>query len=273
MQGPDGGAGPEADDLSGLRPEQNVFELQVYGAMLESKVQRKNDKGEPQPISTFVAVDFFEHPTQLSLVTGGLSPAFDTCFQFVLDLATAAAAEQLVEYLRDTSLRVDLFQQIGYNTEPVAAAHLPLRRLLQDLQSGQGLQRQPRYADIVTKDGDVLGKLRYSVRMLRALPDGALPTASRVQVARPKEPLVGMAAIRDAIDRAELQPAGGLASSVQIIVNRLEGIPHAPSGYPPKSRVFVTFPGRVLGRCPFACPSPLLLACPHGTDSRHAPGV
>lgn len=171
--------GPSAiDEVATLGEYANVLELKAFVAELDPSVVARYASDpliDPAALCTFVCVSFYQHPPQLSLVTQGLEPAYDTGFEFLLDVPSKSTYQALVKYMTETALRVEVYRSQGYKTELLGASSVPLRKLLEDLAAGQGITQLPRWVDIVRdaaggQGGEVLGRLRYSLRVLKRFP-------------------------------------------------------------------------------------------------------
>eukprot|EP00698_Gefionella_okellyi_P026290 TRINITY_DN995_c0_g1_i1.p1 TRINITY_DN995_c0_g1~~TRINITY_DN995_c0_g1_i1.p1 ORF type:complete len:1498 (-),score=435.67 TRINITY_DN995_c0_g1_i1:109-4602(-) len=74
---------------------------------------------------TFVAIDFFEHDTQTTLVVEGIQPMFNFRVRFIVRLDNV-----LMKYLDCEMMRLELYQVYGMDYRLIATTRVSLRELL-----------------------------------------------------------------------------------------------------------------------------------------------
>lgn len=80
------------EELAGLAPDENIFEVHLAGAALDEGVLGKNPP-------TFLSMDFFEHETQATAVVSSVTPEYDHTVQVeALGLATSRDLSMFAKY-------------------------------------------------------------------------------------------------------------------------------------------------------------------------------
>eukprot|EP00899_Mesostigma_viride_P011439 jgi/Mesvir1/20296/Mv19899-RA.2 len=231
----------EEADLSELGPNENILEITMMGATLDGHML-----GNIPDLETFLTFDFYDHETQASDVVAGVVPNYDTTVQYIVQMDTF-----FLEYLDTKELTVELNRAHGAEFKLLGAATLPLRRVLDEEDSGTGRQVIIRYADILGPGGRPLGTIRFSLRMLRGFSeqlDAYRELAAGVRGDEPTTPDV-MAAAREDDDPAAEAAAVAMKSplssaAVRVVIIRAVGLrPRAAGSEPPAPYVSYRFPG------------------------------
>ncbi len=68
--------------MASLADDENVIEFAVGTAVLHEDVTL----GAGDDVSTFVTLDFYDHPTQATMHAAGRSPDYDAVLQFVVPM-------------------------------------------------------------------------------------------------------------------------------------------------------------------------------------------
>lgn len=147
------------DDMEDLAPGENIFELRLLGVDIDRAVV-----GEDNP-ATFMTVDFFEHETQATAVHSGLNITSDHTLQYVVKVD-----DFFLEYLDTRHLPVELNKSLGLDFAAIGVAHLNLRRVLDDAQTGHTADSPPvHFSDVIGRGGEIIARLRYSAFMRRGI--------------------------------------------------------------------------------------------------------
>ena len=157
-------AANDAQVLAACAADESVFELVLQSAELKPSATMGARS------STFLSVDFYEHETQATAVQAGLRPEFNATLHYV-----CKADEFLARHMVEKQLVVELQRAAGVNFSQLGVAVLDMRQALRA--SAYGERHAGGVVDITSPAGVALGKLRYSARLLRALPPSAVAAA------------------------------------------------------------------------------------------------
>lgn len=145
------------DSAVDVRPDENIFELRVLRAQLDS------NSFAARP-STFVSFDFYQHDTQASPMRQGLEPEYDFIAQYVLSVD-----DLFLHYTATTVLAIEVYQSLGVECALVGRTDAPLRELLQG-RRGRIVKHAQLYAvaDAASSGAPrAIGTLVYEFRMRR----------------------------------------------------------------------------------------------------------
>lgn len=146
------------NDLSDIKTNENVFELAVETLEL---VHEQFTDSENQ--LHYLAIDFFEHETQVTHAGSGFNPKIATTMQFVVPLNRFFARHLLEDFVR-----VELYSSLI--NEPVALGALPLRKVAEDAR-----RRTARHArkavelPLYGSERCIVAYARVSMRLLKAM--------------------------------------------------------------------------------------------------------
>lgn len=145
------GAAGWADDADGLLEGEHIFEIRLHGLSLERSVGENPD--------TFVTMDFFEHETQATPLAKGLTPSLDLKYEFVVRMDSF-----FLQYMDLDDMRLELNKAAGLDFVTIGLALFPLRRVLEDVESGAALKGTPptHFVDFYGAGGEVVGTVRLS---------------------------------------------------------------------------------------------------------------
>jgi Ca2+-binding EF-hand superfamily protein len=195
--------GSDEDDMDDLAPGENIFELRLLGVDIDKAVV-----GEDNP-ATFMTVDFFEHETQATAVHSGLNVTSDHTLQYVVK-----TDDFFLEYLDTRHLPVELNKSMGLDFAAIGVAHVNLRRVLDDAQTGHTSKSPPiHFCDVIGRSGEIIARLRYSAFMRRGII--AAVRAYR-QLPAPRPPPGVDAADPIAVAHAAAAGAPGASSLIKI---------------------------------------------------------
>lgn len=163
---------PDADLLSDfsvisnetdIGHEENVLDLILNGATLDQNRLAEvlgNREIHPEAFQTFATVDFFNHETKHTDLTGGLEPQYKTQFRFKNNVDNFYLLQ-----LETATVQVDIFLSRAQNALKIGSAKLPLSQLLEKDYSFQ--------AQEVMHEGTGrtfgIGRVLYKMRMRKPL--------------------------------------------------------------------------------------------------------
>ena len=167
------------DDLANLAPGENVFELRLMSVEVDgAKI------GEENP-ATFMTVDFFEHETQATAVTQGLSVNTDHTLRYIVK-----PDDFFLEYLDTKRLPVELNKSLGVDFATIGVANLNLSWVLDDALAGRSAESPAEhFCDVIGRSGEVIARLRYAAYMRKSI-------ISDAREYRRKSPVASSAALR-----------------------------------------------------------------------------
>lgn len=161
----DGEAGQESVPLE---PGENLLELQIVGATLSPAALELLGAREP---STFCTYSFFKFEMHCTPVVMGHAPRYGFTSRYIV-----STDQDFLDYVRTGSVSVELHQKLlGCNWRTVAAARLPLQRLLE--RDGRVQGSVPLLGEENTGQTGTSGRcvrlVILSVRVLRHVPGGS----------------------------------------------------------------------------------------------------
>jgi hypothetical protein len=106
------GFGEESTDVI-IDEGQNVIDFVIHGATLDPS----HLGGDL--VTTFIAVDFFEHETQATPVCGGKRPQYDFTCRYAVDETL-----KLNYYMRSTKVPCELYRALGVNYQLIGKAYV-----------------------------------------------------------------------------------------------------------------------------------------------------
>ena len=127
-------------DDSELGPQDNLLDLRISSATFNrTQVTQLLTAGkqevDPSTISTFLAVDFYNHDTKNTDMTFGLEPIYNTLFSF-----RNTVDDFYIKYLERDIILIDIFyipksppgqQKLATGALKLGSAKLPLNKLLE----------------------------------------------------------------------------------------------------------------------------------------------
>ncbi|KAG2431181.1 hypothetical protein HXX76_009709 [Chlamydomonas incerta] len=221
----------DADDLSELGEDQNIFELHVTEAQVYEEALGKDP-------AVFFTFDFFMHESQATPIVSSNAPSFNTIIQYVVD-----SDPFLLDYLDSHVLELELCRARGYDYDVLGVARFSLKQVLEDLEIGAalGYNRAYHYADVFGADGKRLGRLRYGYCFRRPLDALLKEWRAAGRHKRRSEPDERDPATT-AVQQALTQP--GTSQAVKVIIERCDGlVPAGGSAMTLRPYVYYRFPG------------------------------
>eukprot|EP01028_Stygiella_incarcerata_P006856 TRINITY_DN2787_c0_g1_i1.p1 TRINITY_DN2787_c0_g1~~TRINITY_DN2787_c0_g1_i1.p1 ORF type:complete len:1350 (-),score=502.80 TRINITY_DN2787_c0_g1_i1:69-4022(-) len=143
------GFAEEATDVI-IDEGQNVIDFIIHGATLDPSYLGGD------LVTTFVAVDFFEHETQATPVCGGKRPQYDFTCRYAVDETL-----KLNYYMRSTKVPCELYRALGVNYQLIGKAMVSLEPLLQGRTQHTTLER----IFSVGKDRVAIGTLEVTMSL------------------------------------------------------------------------------------------------------------
>ncbi|KAG2447989.1 hypothetical protein HYH02_007017 [Chlamydomonas schloesseri] len=222
----------DADDLSELGEDQNIFELHVTEAQIYEEALGKDP-------AVFFTFDFFMHESQATPIVSSNAPSFNTVIQYVVD-----SDPFLLDYLDTHVLELELCRARGYDYDVLGVARFSLKQVLEDLEIGAalGYNRAYHYADVFGADGKRLGRLRYGYCFRRPLDallkEWRVASRHKRRSSEPDERDPATAAVQQALT----QP--GNSQAVKVIIERCDGlVPAGGTALTMRPYVYYRFPG------------------------------
>ncbi|KAI3382782.1 hypothetical protein SNEBB_000985 [Seison nebaliae] len=114
----------ENDLKNDLAQGENVIEIQIIEANISDEGNSIMQIGNP---STFISIDFYQHPTQYTPIVVGRDPKYNFVAQYVVNVD-----DFLIKYLMTEKLRLVLLQSLGTDYHERAAARFTMKELLRD---------------------------------------------------------------------------------------------------------------------------------------------
>ena len=127
--------GADSDEEGSLEREielqrgQNLLEVHLQQLVIESDVLESLEGAEPH---FFLSYDFFEFETEMTAVTKGPRPLFDSRSHFVVKVD-----DFFLEYIMKQTVPVEVYQVQGLEYRLVAKGHLDLKCILHDNVGGK----------------------------------------------------------------------------------------------------------------------------------------
>ena len=81
-------------------------------------------------VNTFITLDFFDHPTQVSTRQIGRQPKYDTTIQFIVPMDFT-----FLKYFATSALQLELNQAHGFEFTEIGRSQLQLATVRQDLET------------------------------------------------------------------------------------------------------------------------------------------